>query len=127
MITYFMVWLPMLFLAIGNGAFREAFLKKQMLAEKAQQVSTLLLLCLLGVYMVLIMRWLPPASLLHAFFIGLSWAFLTLVFEFGFGRYRGISWQTMLAEYNLLEGKLWALVPICLLLAPVAIYYITAL
>ncbi|MBB1282769.1 hypothetical protein HRH25_00165 [Flavisolibacter sp. BT320] len=117
----------MLFLAIANGTFREAFLKKRMLAEKAQQVSTMLLLCLLVVYMVLIMRWFPPASPLYAFIIGLSWAFLTLVFEVGFGRYRGISWQTMLAEYNLLEGKLWALVPISLLLAPVVIYYITAL
>ncbi|HEY1023303.1 MAG TPA: hypothetical protein VGE06_13375 [Flavisolibacter sp.] len=51
---------------------------------------------------------------------------LTLLFEFGFGRYQGIYWQTMLAEYNLLKGKLWVLVPACLLLTPIAFYFLTA-
>jgi succinate dehydrogenase/fumarate reductase cytochrome b subunit len=50
---------------------------------------------------------------------------LTLLFEFSFGRYQGQSWNAMLAEYNLLKGKLWALVPLWILLAPLLFFYAT--
>ncbi|HEV7332833.1 MAG TPA: hypothetical protein VGN63_17470 [Flavisolibacter sp.] len=123
MIIYLLAWFPMLLLAILNGIIREALLIKQMNIAKAHQVSTLTLLCLLGMYMVVFLRWSPPASAMQAVFIGSAWMFLTLLFEFGFGRYRGNSWQSMLAEYNLLEGKLWVLVPASILLIPLAYYY----
>lgn len=116
----------MLFLAVGNGIFREAVLKKKMTAEKAHQVSTLLLVGLLVSYMVFILRRFPPQSLPMALTIGASWMLLTLFFEFGFGRYRGMRWQTMFAEYNLLKGKLWVLVPVSLLLAPLIFYFSSA-
>jgi hypothetical protein len=126
MIPYLFAWLPMLFLAVGNGIFREAILKKKMTTEKAHQVSTLLLVGLLVVYMVFFLLEFPPQSFSQAITIGAGWMLLTLLFEFGFGRYRGIPWQTMFAEYNLLKGKLWALVPASLLLVPVVFYFFTA-
>lgn len=126
MVVYLFAWLPMLLLAVGNGIFREAILKKKMTTEKAHQVSTLLLVGLLVSYMIFFLRTCSPLTLSSAITIGAGWMLLTLLFEFGFGRYRGIGWQTMFAEYNLLEGKLWALVPVSLLLTPLAFYFLTA-
>ncbi|NTS40318.1 hypothetical protein HRG84_05320 [Flavisolibacter sp. BT320] len=123
LITVF-AWLPMLLLAVGNGVFREAVLRKRMALEKAHQVSTLLLISLLGMYSFLFVRWYPPASAGKALLTGAAWVVLTLLFEVGFGRYRGISWQTMLQEYNLFKGKLWALVPLSILLLPLLFFVI---
>jgi hypothetical protein len=44
---------------------------------------------------------------------------LTILFEFGFGRYVvGDSWSTLLRAYNPGEGRVWAAVPLWTLLAP---------
>ena len=94
--------------------------------DKAHQASTLLLICLLGTYMMIVLGWSPPTSAFQAVLIGAAWMLLTVLFEAGLGRYRGVSWQTMLAEYNLLEGKLWILVPVSILLMPPAFYFFTA-
>ena len=125
MTTYLLAWFPMLLLAIGNGIFREAVLKKKFSNEKAHKVSTLTLILLLGWYVFFIVKRFPPASATQALWIGITWMLLTLVFEFSFGRYRGQSWNAMLAEYNLLNGKLWALVPLWILLAPLLFFYAT--
>ena len=63
-------------------------------------------------------HWIPPASARQALLIGLFWLALTLLFEFGFGRYRGNSWEKLLADYNLLEGRLWLLIPAWVAMAP---------
>lgn len=123
MIVYFFAWLPMLVLAIANGVFREAVLRKRMTVEKAHRISTLLLICLLGIYSFSFLHWYPPASAGSAFLTGSLWMVLTVLFEVSFGRYRGISWQAMLQEYDLSKGKLWALVPVSILLFPVAFYF----
>ena len=125
MTSYLFAWVPMLLLAVANGVFREAVLRKRMLVAKAHQVSTFLLICLLGVYSFSFLRWFPPASTGSAFLIGSLWMVLTVLFELSFGRYRGISWQAMLQEYNFIQGKLWVLVPVSILLFPVAFYFIT--
>ncbi|RYZ55539.1 MAG: hypothetical protein EOO14_13150 [Chitinophagaceae bacterium] len=117
-------WLPMLLLAVGNGVFREAVLRKQMSLEKAHQFSTLLLISLLGIYSFLFVTWYPPASAGKALLTGAIWMVLTLFFEASFGRYRGVSWQALLQEYNLFKGKLWALVPLSILLFPLLFYFL---
>jgi len=48
----------------------------------------------------------------------LFWLVLTLLFEFGFGRYRGNSWEKLFTDYNLLKGRLWILIPLWLAIAP---------
>ena len=105
-----------------SGSYPE----EKLTTEKAHQVSALLLVGLLVSYMIFFLRTCSPLTLSSAITIGAGWMLLTLLFEFGFGRYRGIGWQTMFAEYNLLEGKLWALVPVSLLLTPLAFYFLTA-
>ena len=43
---------------------------------------------------------------------------LTLAFEVGAGRLSGKPWSVVLADYDLLRGRIWVLVPIVTFLAP---------
>lgn len=96
MFKYFLAWLPMLVLAIANGFFRETVIKRFAGNLAAHQLSTVSLLLLFTGYIWIIIKNLPPASGKQAVSIGLLWLILTLLFEFGFGRYRGSSWATLL-------------------------------
>jgi hypothetical protein len=59
----------------------------------------------------------------HAIGIGALWLVLTLAFEFMLGRFvSGLSWREMLAEYDLASGRLWALVPLWIAVAPYVLY-----
>ena len=57
-------------------------------------------------------------SILISLLIGIVWLVMTLVFEFGFGLYRGNSFKMLLADYNLPAGRLWVLIPLWVLIAP---------
>lgn len=47
---------------------------------------------------------------------------MTLAFEFGFGHYiAGTPWSELVADYDLLQGRLWVLVPFTMMLAPAAV------
>ncbi|MCL6545144.1 MAG: hypothetical protein K6T61_07935, partial [Bryobacteraceae bacterium] len=53
--------------------------------------------------------------------LGAGWCAATVAFEFGFGHYIiGHPWSALLADYNLFRGRLWVLVLLTLLLAPLA-------
>jgi hypothetical protein len=54
--------------------------------------------------------------------LGVFLTVLTVFFEFGLGLSRGMSWQAMLADYNLLKGRIWILIPLSELLAPYLMY-----
>ena len=43
--------------------------------------------------------------------MGLFWLIATLIFEFSMGFFGGRSIEYMLADYNILKGRLW---PLCL-------------
>lgn len=59
---------------------------------------------------------LPPAG---RWAIGLFWLVLTVCFEFLFGHYvAGHPWERLLADYNLLAGRLWVLILATLLFTP---------
>lgn len=117
-LKYFLAWFPMLLLAIANGALRDLVYKKYVGELAAHQISTFSLIILFAVYIGFIIKWIPPASANQAMLVGLLWLVLTLAFEFGFGRYRGNSWEKLFADYNLLKGRLWILLPIWVTLAP---------
>ena len=51
------------------------------------------------------------------------WLGMTLVFEFGAGHYLfGTPWRALLADYNVLAGRLWVLVLIATMTAPALVY-----
>jgi hypothetical protein len=54
--------------------------------------------------------------------VGLLWLVLTVAFEFGFFHYVvGKPWDVLLADYNILRGRLWVLVLATVLLGPILV------
>lgn len=120
---YFLLWFPMLGIAIANGALREGRIREHVDELRAHQISTVLLLLLFAVYIWIVVRIWPPASPGQAFAVGLMWLGLTLAFEFLFGHYvSGFPWSRLLQDYNLFAGRLWPLVPLWVLIAPWVFY-----
>ncbi|PTD93872.1 hypothetical protein C9439_05700 [archaeon SCG-AAA382B04] len=58
-------------------------------------------------------------SKLDLVLIGTFWFILTIFFEFIFGHYvMGHLWNKLLADYNILKGRIWILVLLTTLVAP---------
>lgn len=124
MLKYFLLWLPMIFIAIINGTARDLWYKKYIGELVARQISTLSLLILLGIYIFFVIKKYPPQSGIQSLYLGLFWLVLTLGFEFGFGLFRGNSWTQLLDEYNIMKGHIWLLIPIWIILAPYVFFKI---
>ena len=55
-----------------------------------------------------------------ALFIGIFWLVLTIIFEFLFGHFViGHSWEKLFADYNIFKGRLWLLVLLNNVIAPI--------
>ena len=60
-----------------------------------------------------------PASASEAWRIGGLWVVLVLAFEFLAGHYVfGTPWSELLADYNVLRGRIWPLVLVITAVAP---------
>ena len=117
------VWFGIMLLAILNGAARDTFFVPRMgdLAARALSCVTLSTL-IVGVTLVSL-RWIAPASGSDAWRIGATWLGMTLAFEFLAGHYVfRTPWPALLADYNLLAGRLWILVLVVTFLAPVLMF-----
>ncbi len=116
---YVFAWLPMVVIAIANGALRQAWYGKRLRELRAHQISTASGLLLLGVYIWVIIHLWPPESAKQALVVGLIWLVLTVAFEFLFGHYVARhSWNRLLGDYNVLAGRLWLFVLVWVALAP---------
>ena len=117
------VWVGMLLIAIANGTFRVGVLELRMVEAAAHATSTIMLCFLILVYTWTTISWIAPQSFLQAIAVGILWVVLTVGFEFGFGLFvADRPWPELLAEYNVLQGRVWALVLITIAFAP----YLTA-
>jgi len=124
---YLLAWLPMVAIAVANGAFRDLWYGKRMSELSAHQLSTAFGFVLLGAYIWMVVRLWPPASVEHAWAVGALWLVLTLAFEFLFGRYVARhSWQRLYHDYNLLAGRVWVLIPLWVAVAPYLFFRLTA-
>jgi hypothetical protein len=119
---WLLAWPGMVAVALVNGTFRGLVTQPLLGETAARQLATVLLLCLLVGYQGLLVRRFPLPSSATALAIGGAWATMTLVFEFGFGRFvEHLSWSTMLADYDLTAGRIWVLVPVWLVIGPATI------
>lgn len=106
-LSYFLLWMPMIVIAILNGSFRQFVMLPRMPETLAHQVSTLMLMVLCGVYVWLIFPRLGISSSGQALMLGLVWALLTIAFEFSMGLLAHKSWSVMLHDYDLSAGRIW--------------------
>lgn len=106
-----LTWILFTPIAILNGIIRETTYKNLVGDFTAHQISTLpailafiiLAYFMLGKYINLAKNW-------QLFFIGFSWFIVTIIFEFSFGHFiDGQTWQSLLNDYNLFQGRLWLL------------------
>ena len=114
-----MVWFGLVVLAVANGTLRTLELNPR-LGERAGHVASTLLLCLLLLAAALLaIGWIGPRSRADVLLIGGFWLALTIAFEFLAGHFLFRNpWSKLLADYNLLHGRIWVLVLITTFLAP---------
>ena len=120
---YLFVWLLLAVIAIANGVIRQATYGKRLSDLAAHQVSTATAIVATGLVVFLLNRVWPIESGKQAWAIGGAWLLMTIAFEFGFGHYvAGHSWSRLLADYNVLAGRVWALFLCWILVAPYLVF-----
>lgn len=116
-------WLLMIPVAILNGGLRNALFVPWLGELRAHQVSVLTgSLAFFGVAYALLhtdVKDTPDRELLG---LGAVWAGATVAFEFVFGHWvMGNSWSTLVADYNIAQGRLWTLVLVAIMLSPLLV------
>jgi hypothetical protein len=82
-------------------------------------LSALLLSALLAALIWFTIGWVKPSTPRVSLGIGLLWVCMTLAFEFGFGRLVAHKpWPELLADYDLVHGRIWPLVLITIGVIP---------
>lgn len=112
-------WFVMLLVSVANGAIRDFTYGRHVDELAAHQLSTVSGVLLLAI-VIRGFTWLnPPVSARQAFSIGLLWMTLTIAFEFLFFHFAGgHSWQELLGNYNILNGRVWPVVLVWIAIAP---------
>lgn len=86
-LKYGIAWIPMVFIAVANGALRQFAYGKypsELLAHQVSSMTGMILFCLYTWFLNL--HW-PLESSRQAVAIGLIWLILTVAFEFIFRHY----------------------------------------
>lgn len=119
------VWVGILAIAFANGALRELVLVPRFGAMRGGQISVVILSGAVAGVTWYAIGWLRPITAADALRIGATWAALTLAFEFGAGHYLFAKpWDLLLADYRIWEGRLWIVVLLTTLLAPLGTWYV---
>jgi len=123
MLKYILAWLPLVMIAMLNGALREGLYGQYLGELRAHQVSTVSGISLFGIYIWVLIRHMSPVSSKQAIIIGIIWLGMTLAFEFIFMHYvAGHSWEVLLYDYNIFAGRVWMLVLIWITVTPYIFY-----
>jgi hypothetical protein len=118
-LKYTIAWIPMVFIAIANGAIRQLGYGRLLGELSAHQLSCLTGILLFLLYTWCLSRYWPLESSRQALTIGLIWLILTIAFEFLFMHYGAkVPWPKLLQNYNIIEGRLWVLVLVAVWMAP---------
>jgi hypothetical protein len=113
------IWCVLLVIASMNGMLREAVLIPRTGDLVGRIISTLLLSAFVFILTWLSIGWIGPRTSGAAWLVGVMWLLLTLAFEFVAGHYLfHNAWSSLLADYNVLSGRIWVLVLIVTLVSP---------
>lgn len=114
-----LIWFVMLLVSIANGFLRDFTYGKYLSELHAHQLSTVIGVVLLGLVIDVFVKFWPPASARQALLIGFFWMALTVTFEFLFFHFvAGHPWSAMLANYDLMNGRVWVLLLAWIAIAP---------
>lgn len=117
------IWFILVVAAILNAGLRESLITPRMGQQAGHVISTITLVCIILLITYLFLTNLNMSyTQTDLILVGVLWLVLTIGFEFGFGHYvMGHSWDKLLADYNLLKGRVWVLVPLTIFIAPLLI------
>jgi hypothetical protein len=116
-----LVWLLLAVVAVTAGTLRVRYLVPRVGDPAAHVMGTLLVVAAMALVVGLTVGWIVPGlETRRLVLLGLGWTGLTVAFEFLFGHYVvGHPWSRLLADYNVMAGRIWTLVLLTSLLAPV--------
>ena len=115
----FGIWFILAVSAILVATFRNEVLLPQFGEQTAHQIGTLLFLIVQFLIIYLFIKRDKLKEIRTALLIGIFWLILTIIFEFLFGHYViGHPWEKLFADYNILRGRIWVLVLINNVVAP---------
>ena len=117
------VWLLLLVIAIVAGGLRAALLEPRLGEPAAHVAGTLTVVAVFAAIIRATLRWIVPGLEASGLWkVGGIWCASTVGFEFVFGRFvMGHSWARLLADYDLLAGRVWVLVLAVILFLPPAL------
>jgi hypothetical protein len=122
-VKYLFVWIVFAVVATANGIVRQITYDKIVSDLAAHQISTVIAILATGAVAWMANQYWSIESTAQAGAIGLLWLSLTVIFEFGFGHYVvGHSWQKLLADYNIFDGRVWSLFLIWVLILPLVVF-----
>lgn len=118
-IRHLIAWCGIAILAVLNGGARDLLYAPFTGALLAHQISTLLLVAIIGAAAwSLQARW-PLSTAREAAAVGVSWMLQTVAFECAIGRvFARKEWGAVFADYDLAAGRIWVLIPLWLLVVP---------
>lgn len=116
-----LAWFGFAALAVLCGTLRVQLLEPLVGQAAAHIIGTLAVCALFWGIIVRFVAWTHLRHTGVVLALGAVWAALAIAFEFGFGHYvMGHPWERLLADYNILAGRVWLLVLLTLLLGPYA-------
>ena len=116
---HLLAWFPLAVIAVCNGVLRASTYGRSIPELAAHQVSTATGILFSGMFVFFLHRLWPLQSAADAWTVGALWLVFTIAFEFGFGHYvAGDSWQHLLNDYKLWEGRVWSLLLFWILVMP---------
>jgi len=118
-IKSFGIWVVLAIGAILVATFRVEVFLPSLGEQTAHQLGTILYLVIQFAIIYLFIKKMKIKETKTLLGIGIFWIVITIIFEFVFGHFvMGHSWQKLFADYNLLNGRLWVLVLINNIAAP---------
>lgn len=120
LIITFGTWFLFMVLAIINAIIREAVYTSFLDELRAHQLSTFTLMTIFFIGTLLILRFSGlNLTTQEAILMGTIWVIMTICFEFLAGHYAfGNSWNHLIADYNILKGRIWMFIPITTFVSP---------
>lgn len=113
------LWLGFLLVAIACAIIREKFLTPWFGPWGGRALGTLLVAAIIFAMIYASIGNLAGASRAALFKLGLGLTMATITFEFLFGHYvMGQAWESLRADYHVLQGRLWPLVLLVTLFGP---------
>lgn len=114
------VWLVLTVLAILNGLLRNATYARAVGEYAGHVLSSLIFVAVVFAVTYAFLRLARvDYGLGDLLVVGAIWLAMSVAFEFLFGYYVvGHPWSRLLADYNILRGRVWSLVLLAVFLAP---------